>query len=1088
MNHSKKAADRERKANVPRSVTGNTSSSSDSSRDQSSNTSSTHGDGNAFFEFLRSASRDANGNFSALSSLTSALGFLVIPITNNLLDSLASRISSQAQQFSGAKGNSRNNVPRGKNVPHDPEAQMQQDQEDKQNEENFDLFDVDDSWTKTDSPSEDDEAASKSPANIIKQQPPSSSKNDIKVQNLEWLDGDVTLRFPQPYDEEALSHTGWATYTESTMLVKGVRIRKKKCFGCFQCTVDGCLYTIRPVRVNGQPKQEPGIRKKKSKICPIHGSECEIIRCECSIIYEFSKSEASIKHNGIHQHRRPPVFKPTKDSAAEFEKTVKIARTTQPKALVVGSSTRPPVSEIHESYQHLGRTAYHRRRVLEKFQLKNDMSAIASWHKQLDQKFIQKVYLDGDVNCMIVCTEFMRKWAKTEFEGWPMQTDSIHNVVRVKEGKAYLCTTTAYSNTLKRYTPIFATIMFNQTAEHFEKHFDFLFEILHIKVDEKNEIASFGGMTCDFSSSELKGYTLSFQKKFPQIDSSLFYQTCEVHFKRSIMRVQSNHAVIPPYMHDSFYKDSLQLLSFTNKEDFDNAVKSWKKMYPNAHAWLDWYLSPVRRSTVFKVFLSSDKPSNMSKDTNAQEGIGSDIKRCFPMIPSEIGLSLQSLYLYFVNIERDLKDVKSGSDIRYFVNNDPEKQKAKKKDQYVNDGRPPDTAEALGIVTKKRKANASPKVKQSRRKKTESIPSFSSSLCASEIESFLKSNSSSSDLKKMILEVDKIARNVPKYSAVKDYQVVLINSDECSNSEELFDSKVMIPHDSLKKMISELSNNGKSSTHCVSISISKSTRIRLCLKALLDIRRITFFLENRSRIAAAFQWVQETVLQSPVFSGFTNSFAKGIHPFFNETYDPLVVKDHIITFLKNFDPNATLFVASEFYTLNELDLLHLFNNNWINDNIVSSFFEKLTQNTEAYHTMNSFFLQSFGNSEFDSGIPDSVTTNRLNRLVKKFRDTIKKIPRKRTVFFPINIRNIHWVLAIVDMEEHKIIFYDSLGPDIFEETRQKILELLLLFLKHLKKGLSGKRYAYITLSSQTPTVVESSFVHSQKHILSSIMN
>ncbi len=69
----------------------------------------------------------------------------------------------------------------------------------------------------------------------------------------------------------------------------------------------------------------------------------------------------------------------------------------------------------------------------------------------------------------------------------------------------------------------------------------------------------------------------------------------------------------------------------------------------------------------------------MSKDTIAQEGIGSDIKRCFPMIPSEIGLSLQSLYLYFVNIERDLKDVKSGSDIRYVSNNDPEKQKAKKR-------------------------------------------------------------------------------------------------------------------------------------------------------------------------------------------------------------------------------------------------------------------------------------------------------------------------------------------------------------------------------------------------------------------------
>ncbi len=67
---------------------------------------------------------------------------------------------------------------------------------------------------------------------------------------------------------------------------------------------------------------------------------------------------------------------------------------------------------------------------------------------------------------------------------------------------------------------------------------------------------------------------------------------------------------------------------------------------------------------------------------------------------------------------------------------------------------------------------------------------------------------------------DIIARNVPKYSVVKDYQVVLINSDVCSNSEELFDSKVMIAHDSLQKIISDLSNDGESSTHCVSISMT----------------------------------------------------------------------------------------------------------------------------------------------------------------------------------------------------------------------------------------------------------------------------
>ena len=66
------------------------------------------------------------------------------------------------------------------------------------------------------------------------------------------------------------------------------------------------------------------------------------------------------------------------------------------------------------------------------------------------------------------------------------------------------------------------------------------------------------------------------------------------------------------------------------------------------------------------------------------------------------------------------------------------KNKRRKKEQYVNDGRAPDTAEVLGIAKKKRKANASSNVKQSRRKKAESKLSFSCPQCVSKIESFMK--------------------------------------------------------------------------------------------------------------------------------------------------------------------------------------------------------------------------------------------------------------------------------------------------------------------------------------------------------------
>jgi hypothetical protein len=39
-------------------------------------------------------------------------------------------------------------------------------------------------------------------------------------QNCEWLDGNVILRFNAPYDNEALLHCGWATYTDYSFAPK----------------------------------------------------------------------------------------------------------------------------------------------------------------------------------------------------------------------------------------------------------------------------------------------------------------------------------------------------------------------------------------------------------------------------------------------------------------------------------------------------------------------------------------------------------------------------------------------------------------------------------------------------------------------------------------------------------------------------------------------------------------------------------------------------------------------------------------------------------------------------------------------------
>jgi hypothetical protein len=227
-------------------------------------------------------------------------------------------------------------------------------------------------------------------------------------------------------------------------------------------------------------------------------------------------------------------------------------------------------------------------------------------------------------------------WAKKEFPEWPMQTDSIYETVKVSDIEAYLCTATAYSKTLKRYIPIFASILMGHNAKHFEKHFDFLFRILGTRIGKNEQLENFEGMTCDFSSAEYKGFKLSFEKNFPGIDFNTFYGTCKVHFKRSLKRVESSNTLVPLDKKKTFFSDTMQLFEISHLKVFEAAVKSWKQQYPQAKTWLDWYLSPSRRSSVFDVFLSTDRASKISKDTNAQEGVGGDIKRSFRHLPSDI--------------------------------------------------------------------------------------------------------------------------------------------------------------------------------------------------------------------------------------------------------------------------------------------------------------------------------------------------------------------------------------------------------------------------------------------------------------------
>jgi hypothetical protein len=99
----------------------------------------------------------------------------------------------------------------------------------------------------------------------------------------------------------------------------------------------------------------------------------------------------------------------------------------------------------------------------------------------------------------------------------------------------------------------------------------------------------------------------------------------------------------------------MNLFYFSEAKELEEAVQILKENYPKVADGRKWYLSPCRRSSVFKAFLISERAPRISKDSNSQEGIGGDLKRRFKKLSSDLGPSLQSLYFYLIAFKQILQ-------------------------------------------------------------------------------------------------------------------------------------------------------------------------------------------------------------------------------------------------------------------------------------------------------------------------------------------------------------------------------------------------------------------------------------------------
>lgn len=113
-------------------------------------------------------------------------------------------------------------------------------------------------------------------------------------------------------------------------------------------------------------------------------------------------------------------------------------------------------------------------------------------------------------------------------------------------------------------------------------------------------------------------------------------------------------------------------------------------------------------------------------------------------------------------------------------------------------------------------------------------------------------------------------------------------------------------------------------------------------------------------------------------------------------------------------------------------LLTLKDEEWLDDEVINSMMSNLKQydvsmcNTypqrRSSHCFSSFFMDALLDRDPVTKLDKEYTYSNVRKWSKKF-----DIFDKSKIFFPVNIRNKHWVLVVAYMKESRIVYLDSCG-------------------------------------------------------------
>ncbi|KAI7846704.1 hypothetical protein BDC45DRAFT_409696, partial [Circinella umbellata] len=135
----------------------------------------------------------------------------------------------------------------------------------------------------------------------------------------------------------------------------------------------------------------------------------------------------------------------------------------------------------------------------------------------------------------------------------------------------------------------------------------------------------------DFSQAQRQGFLTAFQEAFPtsNILPESLLKGCYHHWKQSVQRIVSNHAVVPPGYDVDFIDLTDIMYNSLGSNAYDRAVQQIRDDFPNAKKWLNWWVREEIAGMIFrsKQWLKDELQAHPTRTTNSIEAFHRDLYR-----------------------------------------------------------------------------------------------------------------------------------------------------------------------------------------------------------------------------------------------------------------------------------------------------------------------------------------------------------------------------------------------------------------------------------------------------------------------------